>query len=209
MQILPNPGTPIVLANGMEIDPLSGNVINEEPFVKVLNTREQREVYAITQKKLTDLPLPTDKLNGISIILVYKMIGISDKDISTVTGLTEEQIGRITLSDAFSELRQMVVENIHANDSDTIRSFMKENAILGVQRVGQLINSPDEAVALSAAKDALDREGYRPVDVVEHRHKMEGGLVIEVIKRDHSEKLPIIETNFTDITETEGENSND
>ena len=36
---------------------------------------------------------------------------------------------------------------------------------------------------MSAARDILDRSGHRPADVVEHRHRVDGGLVIEYVKR--------------------------
>ena len=159
----------------------------------------------MVQRRLIDLPLPPQKMNGISIILTYKMIGLTDNEIATATGLTMDQVGQIIVSDAFGELRQMVLENIHAMDADTIRTAMKENATMGVQRIGQLINSEDEAIALSASKDALDRDGYRPADVVEHRHKMEGGLVIEVIRRDHSQTAPVIDADFTNVGEEDDE----
>lgn len=198
---LPEPGTPLKLADGTEIDPATGKVVGAEPYVKVPSTRELRENYAIIQRRLIDLPLPPQKMNGISIILTYKMIGLSDAEIATATGIKEEQVGQIVISDAFAELRQMVLENISAMDADTIRTSMKDNALMGVQRLGQLINSDDETIALSASKDALDRDGYRPADVVEHRHKMEGGLTIEVIRRDHSKEAPIIDADFTTVGE--------
>ena len=200
---LPEPGTPLKLADGTEIDPATGKVVGAEPYVKVPSTRELRENYALIQRRLIDLPLPPQKMNGISIILTYKMIGLSDNEIALATGIKEDQVGQIVISDAFAELRQMVVENIHASDADTIRTSMKDNAVMGVQRLGQLINSDDETIALSASKDALDRDGYRPADVVEHRHKMEGGLTIEVIRRDHSKEAPIIDADFTTVGEEE------
>lgn len=202
---LPEPGTPLKLADGTEIDPATGKVVGAEPFVKVPSTRELRENYAIIQRRLIDLPLPPQKMNGISIILTYKMIGLSDNEIALATGIKEEQVGQIVISDAFAELRQMVLENISAMDADTIRTSMKDNALMGVQRLGQLINSEDETIALSASKDALDRDGYRPADVVEHRHKMEGGLTIEVIRRDHSKEAPVIDADFTTVGEDDGE----
>lgn len=202
---LPEPGTPLKLADGTEIDPATGKVVGAEPYVKVPSTRELRENYAIIQRRLIDLPLPPQKMNGISIILTYKMIGLSDSEIATATGIKEEQVGQIVISDAFAELRQMVLENISAMDADTIRTSMKDNALMGVQRLGQLINSDDETIALSASKDALDRDGYRPADVVEHRHKMEGGLTIEVIRRDHSKEAPVIDADFTTVGEDDGE----
>jgi len=204
---LPDPGTPLKLADGTEIDPMTGKVVGAEPFVKVPNNKELRHDYAMVQRRLVDLPLPAQKMNGVSIILTYKMIGLNDAEIAIATGLTDAQVGQIVISDAFAELRQMVLENIHAMDADTIRTAMKENATMGVQRIGQLINSEDEAIALSASKDALDRDGYRPADVVEHRHKMEGGLVIEVIRRDHSQSAPVIDADFSTVEEEDADSN--
>jgi hypothetical protein len=45
---------------------------------------------------------------------------------------------------------------------------------------------------MAAAKDVLDRSGHRPSDVVEHRHRMDGGLVIEIVKRDGAQ-MPVID----------------
>lgn len=200
---LPEPGTPLTLADGTQIDPTTGKVIGttEDAFVKVPSSRELREDYALIQHRLIDLPLPPQKMNGISIVLTYKMIGMRNEEIAIATGISEDQIGQIIVSDAFNVLQQMVLENINAMDADMIRATMRDNALMGVQRMRQLINSGDENIALSASKDALDRDGYRPADVVEHRHKMEGGLTIEVIRRDHSKELPVIDADFTAIGE--------
>lgn len=203
MMTLPEPGAPLRLLDGTEINPATGRIVGAETYVKVPNTRELRENYALIQRRLIDLPLPPQKMNGVSIILTYKMIGLSDQEIALATGISEAQVGQIVISDAFAELRQMVLENIHASDADTIRMAMKDNAVMGVQRLGMLINSDDETVALSASKDALDRDGYRPADVVEHRHRMEGGLTIEVIRRDHSKEAPVIDADFITVGEEE------
>jgi hypothetical protein len=45
---------------------------------------------------------------------------------------------------------------------------------------------------MAAARDILDRSGHRPSDVVEHRHRMDGGLVIEIVRRDGA-VVPTIE----------------
>lgn len=198
---LADPGQPLVLADGTKIDPRTGNRMDVPKFVEVPNNREMREQHAIIQRRLIDLPLPPDKLNGLSVILMYQMIGLPNYEIAVATGLTEEQVGHLMISDAYADLRQMVVENIHAADNNDIRVAMKTNAVLGVQRMTQLINSEDEKIALFAAKDSLDRDGHRPADVVEHRHKLEGGLTIEVIKRDHSLQMPVIDVEFNSTTE--------
>lgn len=209
---LPEKGTPLILADGTQIDPSTGRPVGAEEipqFVKVPSTRAIREEYAQTRKRLEDLPVPTGKMNAFSVIVTYKMLGVSDRDICVATGITEQQLGAILLSDEFSDLKQMIVDNIYSQDADVIRASMKDNALMGVQRLQQLINSEDEAIALNASKDAMDRDGYRPADVVEHRHKMDGGLVIEVIKRDETQKIDDMNVKFDNIIDIESEEDND
>lgn len=193
--------TPLTLADGTQIDPVSGKVVrgSEPKFVEVPTTTKIKEEYAVIRRRLDDLPLPVNKMNGVSIILVYKLIGLSDHDIAVATGVPTQQLSNIMMSDAFSELQSMVIENLYAADKEEIRSAMKVNASLGVQRMTQLINSDDEGIALAASKDALDRDGHRPTDVVEHRHKLEGGLTIEVIKRDRTTDIPDIDAQFVSV----------
>lgn len=203
---LAEPGQPLKLADGTEIDPSTGARLNAPKYVAVPNNRELKENYAAVQRRLIDLPLPPEKMHGLSVILMYQMLGVTNYEIAVATGLTEDQVGNLVISDAFGELRQMVLENIHAADDMEIRSAMKTNATLGVQRMQQLINSDDEKIAFFASKDSLDRDGHRPNDVVEHRHKLEGGLTIEVIKRDHSVQTPVVDVEFTTLDEGDLDN---
>ena len=53
------------------------------------------------------------------------------------------------------------------------------------------MNSKNEVARSMAAKDVLDRAGHRPADIVEHKHKVEGGLTIEYIKKDSIEPVTI------------------
>jgi hypothetical protein len=49
-----------------------------------------------------------------------------------------------------------------------------------------------------AAKDFLDRAGHRPADIVEHRHRMDGGLTIEIIRKDKDDVAPMIDMEITE-----------
>jgi hypothetical protein len=44
------------------------------------------------------------------------------------------------------------------------------------------LGSKSESTRGSAAKDILDRAGHRPVDVIDHRHTLEGSLVIQYVE---------------------------
>ena len=45
---------------------------------------------------------------------------------------------------------------------------------------------------MTAANNILDRAGHRPADIIEHRHKVEGGLTIEYIKNEE-QNIPTID----------------
>lgn len=198
--MLAEPGAALVLADGTKIDPATGKPVRENNFVSVPNTTELRENYAAIQRRLTDLPLPPEKMHGLSVILMYKMVGIPDHEIAIAVGLTIPQVNALCMSDAFATMQQMLVDNIMAADGEDIRAMMRKNAVMGVQRMTQLINSDNEGIAYAAAKDSLDRDGFRPNDVVEHRHKLDGGLTIEIIKKDHTVQTPHVDVDFKDIT---------
>ena len=64
---------------------------------------------------------------------------------------------------------------------------------LAANKMVAMVNSSNEATALSAAKDILDRGGHRPADVVEHRLRVDGGLKIEIVRKDASSSFPTID----------------
>lgn len=200
MMNLPEPGAPLILADGTQIDPSTGKAVRSN-VMEVPNNKELREHYVAVQRRLVDLPLPPSKMNAISILVMYKLIGLSNDEIGVATGLEENKVSQLLMSDAFMDMQKMVIDSIHEADASDIRAMMKKNALNGVRKMGELVMSDDEFVALAASKDSLDREGYRPVDVVEHRHKLDGGLKIEIVQRNHSNTDDAIPVDFKDVTE--------
>ena len=124
-------------------------------------------------------------MNAVSLVAMYYLFGLNDIDIAYVTGLTEAQVGQLRTHTAFDELIDTARKNVLQEDGGAVRTMLEKNAVGAARRVVSLLNSYDEKVSnITAAKDILDRAGHRPTDVVEHRHKVEGGLRIEYIRRD-------------------------
>ena len=181
--MLPTGTEPLVLADGTLINPENGTVVPNEVLVEVPNTADIKREIVASRKRISDLPVPPNQMNTISVILSYSLFGITDEDISLVLSIPLDQIQTIKSSDAFSSLQEAFVKNIVEQDLSDVRGMFVQKSRRAADTMFDLLESESEATRGSAAKDILDRAGQRPVDVVEHRHKMEGGLIIEYVEK--------------------------
>ena len=112
--MLPQGTESLVLADGTKINPIDGNVITDisEAAVEVPNTQDLKREITSSRKRVSDLPVPPEQMNTISVILSYTLFGISDDDISNFISLPVEQITNIKKSDAYGELQSQFVKNI-------------------------------------------------------------------------------------------------
>jgi hypothetical protein len=191
--MLPNGSEPLVLADGTRIDPEAGTVMSDEILVEVPNTTEIKREIVAARKRISDLPVPPDQMNTLSVILSYSLFGISDDDISLTLSIPMEQIEVIKKSDAYSTLQETFVKNITESDLSDVRGLFVQKSRGAAQIMFDVIDNPDVGVGtkMMAAKDVLDRAGQRPVDVIEHRMKLEGGLTIEYVEK--KDDIPTID----------------
>lgn len=192
---LPIGTEPLTLADGTKINPLTGGILPpvEDALVEVPNNEQMQREIVTARKRINDLPLVPDKMNVVSIILTYTLYGVSDTDIATILHLPIDNIKKIKLSSAYEDIAQAIISNIVESDMSDVRTLFVEQSRNAASQVFRLMDSEVETTRLAASKDVLDRAGQRPVDVIEHRHKVEGGLTIEYIDKEQSEDIPIID----------------
>jgi len=191
---LPIGTEPLVLADGTKINPLDGKILKDDILVEVPNTREiQRDIVA-ARKRIADLPLPTKQMNTLSLVMAYSVFGLSDKDISSVLSLSEDQVHNIKMNNVYNELQQNLVQSIIHSDTTEVRDLFVLNSKTSAQLFVDTVNDSEMGIGtrLSAANNILDRAGHRPADIVEHRHKVEGGLRIEYVKKEEQD-IPTID----------------
>ena len=191
---LPIGTEPLVLADGTKINPLDGKILKDDILVEVPNTREiQRDIVA-ARKRIADLPLPTEQMNTLSLVMAYSVFGLSDKDIGNVLSLPQEQIHNIKMNNVYNELQQNLVQSIIHSDTTEVRDLFVLNSKTSAQLFVDTVNDSEMGIGtrLSAANNILDRAGHRPADIVEHRHKVEGGLRIEYVKKEEQD-IPTID----------------
>jgi hypothetical protein len=174
-----------------------GTVTGDEPapqpeFVEVPTHEEAQRIVTAARRKLSELPEVPRTMNAIGVILSYTLFGLDDEEIAIATGLSAEQIGRIKVGDPYTQMHDAIVRTVLDSETTVVRDLFTKNARNAAQVVVQAMAEGTRADRIAAAKDILDRSGHRPSDVVEHRHRMDGGLVIEIVKRDGA-TLPVID----------------
>lgn len=191
---LPEPSEPLRLADGRLVYP--GNrglrTTDESEFVEVPTQREAQRIITQTRRKLSELPEVPKTMNAIGVVLSYSLFGLGDEETAIATGLTTEQIGRIKVSDPYTQMHDAVVRSVLEAETGVVRDLLQRKAHDAAQVMVAALSEGTRADRISAARDILDRSGHRAADVVEHRHRMDGGLVIEIVKRDSAD-VPTIE----------------
>lgn len=184
---------PLVLADGSVVHP-DGRV--EKPgaprLVEVPTNREAQQLVVQTRRRLADLPDVPRTMNAIGVVLSYTLFGLDNHEIALATGLTEQQVGNIKMLDAFDTMKNDVVTGILHAETDNVRDVFTQHARKAASSVVALLESGREDVRMKAASDILDRGGFRPADVVEHKHKLEGGLTIEIVRK-RDDVAPVID----------------
>lgn len=169
----------------------------EETVVEV-NTKSDPSSLVITaKKKLRDLPETTRTMNGIAAVLAYSLFGLDDDEIALAIGTTMDRVSALKELPSFVVMRNEVISNVLSAESGDVRELFVKHSRSAVKTVVDGMNAPRMSDRLRAAGDILDRSGFRPADVVEHRHKLEGGLTIEIVRKDTS--APVINIEMEDI----------
>lgn len=190
---LPRRDTPLQLADGRIVLP-DGRVteVNEPQFVEVPTHQEAQKIITAARRKLSELPEVPRTMNTVSVVLSYTLFGLDEDEIAIATRLSVAQIGRIKVSDPYTQMHDVIVKTVLDAETSVVRELFQKNARNAAQVVVRAMDEGSRADRMAAARDILDRSGHRPSDVVEHRHRMDGGLVIEIVRRDQTQ-LPTID----------------
>ena len=186
MSLPSDPNEPLRLVDGSLVYPGGRVVLPGSPapdFVAIPTHREAQRIITATRRKLGDLPEVPKTMNAIGAILSYSLFGLDDEEIAIATGLSVDQIGRIKVSDPYSQMHETVVRTVLDSETDVVRDLLSKNAKRAAAVMVDALDAGNRSDRMAAARDVLDRSGHRPADVVEHRHRVDGGLVIEYVKR--------------------------
>ena len=98
MTELASPNSPLVLADGTVINPITGAVQRDEAaqqFVEIPTAREAIRELTSIRRRISDLPVPPKQMNLVNLVVMYTLFGLCDQDIAVVLSVTEQQIKNI------------------------------------------------------------------------------------------------------------------
>lgn len=140
------------------------------------------------QRNLADVRVGVQQFNPVMLILSYNMWGLDANAIARFLSLTIEQVNDVMSSELFTETRKELLEAIRYAENSSIHGYLSQKARKAAQVTAAALSSPSADIKLAAAKDILDRAGFRPADRTEHVHRFEDELRITYVE----EKTPPI-----------------
>lgn len=201
VDILPSHNEPLRLADGKLVYP-DGKVVDpnkpqQKRFIQVPTNQEAQALIVATRRKISDLPDIPKVTNPVSVVISYTLFGLSDEEIALATNLTTSQITNIKSSAVYKSMHADIVNSILSAEADTVRDIFVQKSRRAALNITDGLDSDNPAERLLASKEVLDRAGFRPADIVEHRHNISGGLAIEIIKKVE-DNSPLIDLSLGD-----------
>lgn len=133
---------------------------------------------ATFQRTLADVTSDSKTFNPTMLVLSYSMWGLDPISIARLLNTTEAIIEGIMNSDLFFRTRTEILEAIRYAELGSIHGYLSQKAKSAAKTVASALTNKSVDVQLAAAKDILDRTGFRPADRVEHVHKFDDDLRI-------------------------------
>lgn len=199
----------ITLADGTVINTVTGQPVRQNNGVPAgynalpTNSEALRDVTRV-RRRVSDLPDVPERMNIIGAVAAYYLFGLDEYETAIALGCSQSQVERIKMTEAFDKLIADMQQRVVEAQQEDVRGMLSAASRDAVDTMLGAMRSENEQVAVVAAKDVLDRSGHRPVDVVEHRHKVEGGLTIEYVKKGGEDTLPALDMKAVEEVDDDG-----
>lgn len=180
MKRLPNPNEPLRVGDGVSIPPSASQTFSRVEIPS--NTQAQRLV-SNTRRKLVDLPALPKQMNAYAAILVYSASGLSHAEIAVATGFSAEQVKALQEHPAYQQLERYIFDAVREQSKEDVVAILADKERRAAERVGELVDSADEKVALAASNSILDRRGHNAKQQIDIRAEMMNTFRIEYVDR--------------------------
>jgi len=206
------------LANGLVIDTTTGQAMlpNTSPDAVIqqqtarhrqsasaASTRGRDRNNRAVRRGLVDLPADSKAVTTCGVVWLYFNLGINDAEIAEATGLKISQVDMIKGLQLFTQLDILLKDNLAALQSDSVQKRIDALSASALDGLENLLEDEETRPATKARvlMNMLDRGGFSPKQVMEHRHSLEGGLVIRHIREIAQPKqMPTVDIDARDIT---------
>lgn len=206
------------LANGLIIDTRTGQAIvpsaSPDAVIQQQSARTKQPPEAITmrgrdrnnrvvRRGLVDLPADNKAVTTAGVVWLYFTLGINDAEIAEATGLKLSQVDMIKGLQLFQQLDHLIKDNLAAMTADDIQKRIDRMSGVALDGLEGLLEDEETKPATKSRiyMNMLDRGGFSPKQVMEHRHSLEGGLTIRHIREVAQPKhMPSVTIDAKDVT---------
>lgn len=154
----------------------------ERELTDLLNNPMTNEFSQTYKRTLADVDVEFARMNVIMLVLAYTMWGLDSYAISQLLNVRTEQVEALKSSDLYNKTSQELIEAIRYAEAATVHGYIASKSLAAARVVAASLTSPSGDLRLAAAKDILDRGGFRPADRVEHVMKFEDELRIRYVQ---------------------------
>lgn len=192
-------GLPFTLADGTivlpEVNASGSRVVSmqtqeaEEEIEHVLDNIDLSEYEQPMQRTLAHVPIDNKSFAVHMAIISMTAWGLPDFAIGAVLGADADTIADYKAHEIHAQLVKQVIEGIRFAETASIHGYLAQKAKLAAVTVASELNSKDADRRMTAAKDILDRSGFRPVDRVEHTHSFENELRITMTRKKEPKQV--------------------
>lgn len=153
----------------------------EQELTALLSDPVNNEYGELYKRTLADIEADYPRMNVTMLVLTYTLWGLDSYAISRVLNVSVDQVDALKLTDLYSRLQTQLIEAIRYAEAATVHGYLAAKANAAARVVAASLTNPSGELRLAAAKDILDRAGFRPVDRVEHSVKFEDELRIRYV----------------------------
>ena len=177
----------------------SGEILNTKTG-EIVGTSERAidnpsSFVASRVRRADDLP-PNGK--AFAMIAAMTLWGMKPIEIAVALDKSFEFIDAIMQDEQFKVFMSEVIDGVLEAEVQDVRQIFVQNAARAARGMVQLMDSAVPDIKVAAYKETLDRAGFRPADIVEHRHKIENDLKIVYVGE---KKETALDAEFMEITD--------
>lgn len=124
-----------------------------------------KEYRPIARRVISDLRASPQSTNVALVVLGYTLLGISDGEIASSTGLAPHEVNLVRESRIYSEAFENIMRELISANSEYIECRIAAHSSMALDNIAGIARkSKNTGYRLTASRDLLDRAGHRPQD---------------------------------------------
>lgn len=156
----------------------------ESELGDLLSDPVNNEFGELYKRTLADIDVDFARMNVVMLVVSYTLWGLDSYAISRVLNVPTGQVDALKMSDHYTRVQKEMIEAMRYAEAATVHGYLNSKSHAAARVIAASLINPSGDLRLSAAKDILDRAGFRPVDRVEHTHRFEDELRIRYVQDD-------------------------